>query len=443
MMSIRKILQRKRDGEALDAAAIQALVSGITDGSVGDEQLGAFVMAVFLNGMNDDECVALTQAMRDSGRVLRWDDPALPGPVLDKHSTGGIGDVTSLILAPIVAACGGFVPMIAGRGLGHTGGTVDKLAAIPGYEVSPNAERFQEIVRQTGCAIIGQTDELAPADRRLYAVRDVTATVESIPLIVASILSKKLAEGLDGLVLDIKTGNGAVMTDPGQARQLARRLSEVGTLAGVRTHALLTDMSQPLADCAGNALEISEVIDCLQGRPRRDSLMALSRELAVETLVAGTLDDDRHAARRRVDEAVSSGRAAERFAAMVSALGGPSDLLEHSDQYLPGAPVIRDVKAEQSGYVTDIDVRAIGLAVVDLGGGRRRAGDRIDPAVGLSGLIQIGEAAGPDRPLARVHARTAEDAERAAEAIRRACRIGPQRSAPPALIGERLTSGDD
>ncbi|NEZ03942.1 thymidine phosphorylase [Wenzhouxiangella sp. XN201] len=442
-MSIRKILQHKRDGQALDAAAIQALVSGITDGSVGDEQLGAFVMAVFLNGMDDDECVALTQAMRDSGRVLRWDDPALPGPVLDKHSTGGIGDVTSLILAPIVAACGGFVPMIAGRGLGHTGGTVDKLAAIPGYEVSPAAERFQAIVRKTGCAIIGQTDELAPADRRLYAVRDVTATVESIPLIVASILSKKLAEGLDGLVLDVKTGNGAVMTDSGQARQLARSLSEVGTLAGVRTHALLTDMSQPLADCAGNALEISEVIDCLQDRPRRDSLMALSRELAVETLVAGGLADDRDTARRKVDEAVSSGRAAERFAAMVSALGGPSDLLDHPDQYLPEAPVIRDVEAGQSGYVTDIDVRAIGLAVVDLGGGRRRAGDRIDPAVGLSGLIQIGEDAGPDRPLARVHARTADEAERAAETIRRACRIGPQRPAPPVLIGERLTSGDD
>lgn len=442
-MSIREMLRRKRDGDTLDEVAIAELVAGITDGTVGDEQLGAFAMAVFFNGMEDNECVALTRAMRDSGRVLRWTGPALPGPVLDKHSTGGIGDVTSLIIAPIVAACGGFVPMIAGRGLGHTGGTVDKLAAIPGYEVSPTAERFQAIVRETGCAIIGQTDQLAPADRRLYAVRDLTATVESIPLIVASILSKKLAEGLDGLVLDIKTGNGAVMTDPGQARHLARRLTEVGALAGVRTRALLSDMSQPLADCAGNALEIAEVIDCLHGRPRRNSLMTLSQALAVELLVAGGLADDRNAARQQVQDALASGRAAERFAAMVTALGGPSDLLEQPDRYLPEAPVVRDVEPRTSGCVTEMDVRALGLAVVDLGGGRRRAGDRIDPAVGLSNLIQIGEETSPDRALARVHARTADEAERAAEIVRRACRIGAQRAKAPDLIGERLTTGDD
>ncbi|NBB70033.1 MAG: thymidine phosphorylase [Alphaproteobacteria bacterium] len=442
-MQVRDILARKRDGAPLDADTIERLVAGITDGSVGDEQLGAFAMAVFLQGMDDDECVALTKAMRDSGRVLRWDEPALPGPLLDKHSTGGLGDVTSLLVAPIVAACGGFVPMIAGRGLGHTGGTVDKLEAIPGYDVSPPTERLQSIVRDLGCAIIGQTAELAPADRRLYAVRDVTATVESVPLIVASILSKKLAEGLDGLVLDVKTGNGAVMTDFDQARYLARRLAEVGTAAGVRTHVLLSDMSQPLADSVGNALEIGEVIDCLGGRPRRESLMALSRELAVEALVAGKLADDRESAAERVDEALDSGRAAERFAAMVGALGGPSDLLDKPDRHLPAAPVVEAVHADRPGFVESIDVRALGMAVVDLGGGRRKAEDHIDPAVGMTGLVHIGDEVGLERPLARIHARRAADAERAAMTIRKACRIGEQAPSRPPLVADRLIPGEN
>ncbi|WP_376691120.1 thymidine phosphorylase [Wenzhouxiangella sp. EGI_FJ10409] len=440
-MTISEILRRKRDGEELDRAAIEELITGIADGTVGDEQLGAFAMAVFLNGMADDECAALTEAMRDSGTVMRWHDPALPGPVLDKHSTGGLGDVTSLLVAPIVAACGGYVPMIAGRGLGHTGGTVDKLAAIPGYDVSPAPAEFRRIVRETGCAIIGQTAELAPADRRLYAVRDVTATVESIPLIVASILSKKLAEGLDALVLDVKIGNGAVMTDYEQARHLARRLSEVGTRAGVATHVLLSDMSQPLADSAGNALEIAEVLDCLRGRPRRDSLTALSCELAAEMLLAGGLAEGRDAARQQVGKALDSGRAAEKFAAMVRALGGPADLVEHSENHLPTAPVVEDVFADGDGYVESIDVRAIGMAVVDLGGGRRRADDRIDPAVGLTGLVQIGDRIGPSRPLARIHARSDDEAARAAEALRRACRVGELPPERPELITQRLTPG--
>lgn len=441
-MQVREIIRRKRDGHALDTAAIRELVARITDASVGDDQLGAFVMAVYLNGMEDDECATLTEAMRDSGRVLRWEAPALPGPVLDKHSTGGLGDATSLLVAPILAACGACVPMIAGRGLGHTGGTVDKLAAIPGYQVSPDPDHFQAVVRDIGCAIIGQTTELAPADRRLYAVRDVTATVESVPLIVASILSKKLAEGLDGLVLDVKTGNGAVVTDPEQARHLARRLSEVGTLAGLRTQVLLTDMSQPLADSAGNALEIAEVVDCLRGEPRRDSLMTLSRELALEALVAGNLARGRDGARKQVDEALDSGRAAERFGAMVAALGGPSDLLDNPQRYLPQAPVVEAVHADRVGFVEAIDVRALGMAVVDLGGGRRRADDRIDPSVGLGGLVQIGDEVGEGRPLAQIHARSAADAERAALAIRKACRINEQRVPPPELIVERLSSGE-
>lgn len=442
-MLARDIIRRKRDGNSLDAAAIREFVAGITEGMVGDEQLGAFAMAVFLNGMEDDECVALTQAMRDSGQVLAWSEPALPGPVVDKHSTGGLGDVTSLLVAPIVAACGGYVPMIAGRGLGHTGGTVDKLAAIPGYEVSPEPDRFQQVVREIGCAIIGQTEELAPADRRLYAVRDVTATVESVPLIVASILSKKLAEGLDGLVLDIKTGNGAVMTDTGQARYLARRLTEVGRLCGVNTRALLSDMSQPLADSAGNALEIAEVVDCLRGQPRRESLMVLSRELAADALLAGRLADDSATARKRVGAALESGHAAERFGAMVEALGGPADLIDHPERHLPRASVVEDIYGERAGFVQAVDVRALGNAVVALGGGRRRAEDRIDPAVGLTGLARIGDEVGANRPMAKIHARGADDAERAAVAIRRAYHIGDRSAQGPELISERLDPGED
>ena len=274
-------------------------------------------------------------------------------------------------------------------------------------------------------------------------MRDVTATVESTPLIVASILSKKLAEGLDALVLDVKTGNGAVMTDPARARHLARRLSEVGTRAGVATHVLLSDMSQPLADSAGNALEIAEVIDCLRGRARRDSLMTLSRELAVEMLVAGRLADNRDAAREQVDAALESGRAAERFAAMVEALGGPSDLIENPERHLPSAPVVEDVHADGDGFVESIDLRALGWAVVDLGGGRRRADDRIDPAVGLTGLVQLGDRVSPDRPLARIHARSAEAAQRAALAIRAACCIGEQRPERPPLVSDRLIPGEN
>lgn len=442
-MPVVDILRQKRDGEALDEAAIAELVAGITDGTIGDEQLGAFAMAVFVNGMEDGECALLTRAMRDSGTVLRWDAAALPGPLLDKHSTGGVGDVTSLLVAPVLAACGACVPMIAGRGLGHTGGTVDKLAAIPGYDTAPASARFQTVAREVGCAITGQTAELAPADRRLYAVRDVTATVESVPLIVASILSKKLAEGLDALVLDVKTGNGAVMTDPGKARHLARRLCEVGTAAGVRTHALLSDMSQPLADSAGNALEIAEVIDCLRGNPRRDSLLALSRALAVEGLVAGRMESDRDEAGKRVDEALHSGRAAERFGAMVAALGGPSDLLDRPGRHLPRAPVTGAVHAARSGFVQAIDLRALGMAVVDLGGGRRRADDRIDPAVGLTGLLRLGDETNAERPLARIHARSDADLERCAAAVRRACTIGDEPPGRARLVSERLIPGAD
>mgnify|MGYP006267293921 CR=1 FL=1 len=432
-----EIIARKRDGRTLTGDDIRAFVAGIGDGRVGDEQLGAFAMAVFLNGMTPAERLDLTCAMRDSGRVMDWSRAGLDGPVLDKHSTGGVGDAVSLILGPLVAACGGYVPMISGRGLGHTGGTLDKLSAVPGYDPFPDPDRLTRIVREIGVAIIGQTDDLAPADRRFYAVRDVTATVESVPLICASILSKKLAGGLDALVMDVKTGSGSVMGEPARASALADVLCDTATGAGTPTSALVTDMNQVLARSAGNALEVREAIAILTGSIRGGDLLALSQVLAAEMLVAGGLCDDREPARRQLQSALDSGRAAERCATMIRALGGPHDLLERPDAHLAAAPVRRDVPAPGPGVVSGMDVRALGMAVVELGGGRRRGDDVVDPAVGLGGIARIGDEVGPDRPLATVHARDEDSAERAGQAVRAALRIG-RPCKPPPLIHDRV-----
>jgi thymidine phosphorylase len=429
-----ELIRLKRDGRALDGEAIRALVAGITDGSLDDAQIGAFAMAVYLNGMNADETVALTEAVRDSGEVLDWSELDLPGPILDKHSTGGVGDLVSLILGPWIAACGGFVPMISGRGLGHTGGTLDKLESIPGYDIAPSRSRFRELVRDAGVAIIGQTADLAPADKRLYAVRDVTATVESLPLIVSSILGKKLACGLDALVMDVKTGSGAFMPTPQKSRELAETIAEVASQAGTPTTALLTDMSQPLAPCAGNALEVREAIDLLTGAKREGRLLEVTRELAAELLLAGQLVEDRQAALARLDKQLASGAAAERFARMVAGLGGPTDLLERHAHHLAGAPVTRTVFAEQPGRVLAMDTRALGLAVVELGGGRRAPADVIDPAVGLSDIVAIGDSVDGERPLAVVQARSEAAAEQAAETLRQAIKVGNTAVTPPTLI---------
>lgn len=431
-----EIIRLKRDGRTLDTRVIGDFVAGIVDGRVGDEQLGAFAMAVFLQGMGDAETVALTTAMRDSGRILRWD--ALPGPVLDKHSTGGVGDTVSLILGPWVAACGGFVPMISGAGLGHTGGTLDKMRAIPGYDPFPDPERLSRVVAEVGCAIIGQTDDLAPADRRFYAVRDVTATVECLPLIVASILSKKLAAGLDALVMDVKTGSGSVMGPVDRAVELAGAICRVANPAGTRTTALITDMNQALARSAGNALEVAEAVAILTGGIRDGRLLEATRALAAEMLVVSGMAGDHAAAGAMLDRTLASGQAAERFARMVAALGGPDDLLERPGRHLAQAKVVRDAQPHSAGRVQAIDVRAVGLAVVELGGGRRRAGDVIDPAVGFTGLVGLGEQVGPDRPLARIHARSEDAAERAEHTLRQACRIGPAPVTPPPLVHRRI-----
>ncbi|MBT2321407.1 thymidine phosphorylase [Variovorax paradoxus] len=415
-----EVIRAKRDRHALSPMQIEAFVRGLADGSWSEGQIAALAMAILLNGMDPGECVALTRAMANSGEVLQW--PGVPGPVLDKHSTGGVGDKVSLVLAPIVAACGGVVPMISGRGLGHTGGTLDKLESLAGYSVEPPRETLFAVLRDAGCAIVGAGPTLAPADKRLYAIRDVTATVESMPLITASILSKKLAAGLQGLVLDVKVGSGAFMPRLDEARALASSLVDVAAGAGLRAEALITDMNQVLGHSAGNALEVREAIDFLTGVEREPRLLEVTLALAARLLRLGGLAPDLPEARARALHALDSGAAAERFARMVSGLGGPSDLRQAA-RGLPEAPVLRDLPAPQDGVLVATDVRAIGLAVVALGGGRRRAEDRIDARVGLTQVLPLGSSVSKGQPLARVHAASQADAEAAIAALQAAMRI--------------------
>ena len=410
-----EIIRRKRDGDELDAAEISSFVAALAAGQLSEGQIGAFAMAVWFKGMSRTETVALTLAMADSGDRLQWAD--IDRPIADKHSTGGVGDNVSLMLAPIAAACGLAVPMISGRGLGHTGGTLDKLESIPGYMITPDADLFHKVVKEAGCAIIGQTGTLAPADGRLYAVRDVTATVDSIPLITASILSKKLAAGLETLVLDVKVGNGAFMADRGQAEILAQSLVEVANGAGVKTSALITDMNQPLADSAGNAVEMRNCLDFLAGRKADTRLetvvLAFAAEMLVKSGIAASSDEAEGMARR----ALSSGKAAEVFARMVSMLGGPADLIENPDRYLARAPVAKPVPAARSGWLAACDARGIGVSVIDLGGGRRHPADRIDHRVGFSELLPLGTRVNAGEPIALVHAADDAAAERAVAAL--------------------------
>jgi thymidine phosphorylase len=430
-----EVIRCKRDGGALSAGDIKRFVRGITDHSVSDGQVAAFAMAVLLKGMSLPERIALTQAMRDSGTVLHWD---LPGSVVDKHSTGGVGDFVSLPLAALLAACGCYVPMISGRGLGHTGGTLDKLESIPGYDTQPSAQRLREVVAQVGCAIIGQTADLAPADKRLYGIRDVTATVESIDLITASILAKKLAAGLDVLVMDVKTGNGAFMATADDAQALAESIVAVAQGAGVRTRALVTDMNQPLARTAGNALEVAEAIALLKGQVHSPRLWEVTQALGEEALVAASLADRYPAARQQLLDAWHSGAALARFQQMVSALGGPPDLVARPEHYLPQALVKRAVWARQAGQVVAVDTRAVGMGVVVLGGGRRHPDDTLDLSVGYSELAFVGEAVGGQRPLGWVHAASEAAAEAGAHALQQAYGIGGAPGQALPLIRERL-----
>ena len=423
-----EIIRTKRDKQRLSTPQIQAFVQGLVDDSWSEGQVAALAMAILLNGMGRDECVALTHAMTHSGQVHDWSTANLPGPVLDKHSTGGVGDKVSLLLAPVVAACGGVVPMVSGRGLGHTGGTLDKLQALPGYTTTPTPDHLLQVLRQAGCAIIGQSADLAPADRRLYAIRDVTATVESVPLITASILSKKLAAGLQGLVMDVKLGNGAFMASLADARALAMSLVQVAAGAGLPCRALITDMSQVLGHSAGNALEVAESVAFLTGVQRDPRLHDLTLALAAQLLHGAGLAASLAAAHSQASVALTSGRAAEHFARMVAGLGGPADVLRNAQ--LPVAPVQLDLPAPRSGVLAAMDTRALGLAVVALGGGRRRASDLVDPRVGFSHCLPLGSVLLAGAPLLRVHAASRDAAHVACQAVLAAITLAD--TAPPA-----------
>jgi thymidine phosphorylase len=407
MMLPQEIIKLKRDDGILNNEQIDFFIEGVTDGSVSEGQIAAFAMAVYFRGMNVEERVALTTAMRDSGDSLKWDH--LDGPIIDKHSTGGVGDNVSLILGPLVAACGGYVPMISGRGLGHTGGTLDKLDSIPGYQTQPDLVLLDKVVRECGVAIIGQTSDLAPADKRIYGVRDVTATVESLDLITASILSKKLAAGLESLVMDVKTGNGAFMSNHDDAVALARSIVDVANGAGVKTSALITDMNQPLARSAGNAVEVVEAIKLLKGESRGSRLEEVVLALSGELLITSKLALNNTEAESMLNEALTSGRAAEVFSKMIAGLGGPIDFLEAYQGYLPQAKIITRVHADSDGYLSSIDTRTIGLVIVELGGGRIRADQCIDHSVGLTEIVEIGQKIQKGDTLCFIHSKSEEE----------------------------------
>ncbi len=435
MTTARSILARLRDGDRVTEAELFWFAEGLASGEVTDAQAGAFAMAVCTRGLGPEGRVQLTTAMRETGDVLHWD---LDGPVLDKHSTGGVGDCVSLLLAPALAACGAYVPMISGRGLGHTGGTLDKLEAIPGYRTQVPIEDLQEIVTDIGCAIVGATADIAPADRRLYGVRDVTGTVESIDLITASILSKKLAAGLEALVLDVKVGSGAFMAAPEDALALAEALVNTSQGAGCMTSALVTDMNQPLARSAGNAVEVIEVMEALTGEDGSSELMRVTVALGGEVLALGGLAADAADGEGRVPRALETGQAAEVFGEMVAELGGPSDFVERWRDRLPAAKVMVDIHPGEAGHVAAIDTRALGEAVVRLGGGRLKQSDRIDPAAGLSDIARIGDRVDPRTPLLRIHAATEEAARAVAADLRGAFTLSETEVPPPPVIHERI-----
>jgi thymidine phosphorylase len=426
-----EVLWRKLHGHSLSQTEIAGFIKGVGDGTIADAQVGAFTMAVCARGMDGAETAALTMAMRDSGKVLDWRAAGFDGPVIDKHSTGGIGDLVTLPLAPMLAACGAIVPTLSGRGLGHTGGTLDKLESVPGFTAIVSIDRLHAVLRAAGVAIVGAGADLAPADRRMYAIRDVTGTVESIPLITASILSKKLAGNSDALVLDIKTGSGAMMTTLAQSQRLACSLVDVALRAGLPTRAVITDMNQALAPAVGNALEMRCTLAYLRGDQRPARLHQVTLRLGAELMCLAGMASDLAAAEQRLLATLADGSAAERFARMLTELGGPADFLERSESYMPPAPVIRPVHAHRAGVVAGMDARALGLAVVALGGGRTQPGAPIDQRVGFDQLVEIGDAVDDQRPLAFVHAADEAGFERAAAAVRQAIVVADAATPPP------------
>ncbi|MDN3609192.1 thymidine phosphorylase [Vibrio ostreicida] len=419
-----EIIRKKRDGEILTTDEIDFFIQGVAKNTVSEAQIAAFTMATYFNDMTMEERIALTCAMRDSGMVVDWHEQNFDGPIVDKHSTGGVGDVTSLMLGPMVAACGGFVPMISGRGLGHTGGTLDKLESIPGYNITPSNQTFAAVTQEAGVAIIGQTGHLAPADKRVYATRDITATVDNISLITASILSKKLAAGLESLVMDVKVGSGAFMPTYEASEELAKSIVAVANGAGTKTTAILTDMNQVLASSAGNTLEVREAVRFMNGEYRNPRLLEVTLALCAEMLVLGKLAKSTQDAREQLMEVLNNGQAANCFGKMVFGLGGPEDFVENYDQYLGQAPIVKPVYADNIGLISAMDTRAIGMAVVAMGGGRRVSTDDIDYAVGFDQFIRLGEEASPEKPLAIIHARNEQQWQVAADALKKAMTVG-------------------
>lgn len=441
-MLVKEIIRKKRDGGELSRQEMDFLIDGLADGTVSREQISAFAMAVYFRSMTPRETSDMTRAMVSSGHRIDWRKYDLGGPVVDKHSTGGVGDKVSLMLAPMIAACGGFVPMISGRGLGHSGGTLDKMEAIPGYNATPSLDKLYQVVRDVGCAIIGQTSELAPADRVVYSVRDVTATVESVGLITASILSKKISAGLDALVMDIKVGAGAFMGTEGEAETLAASLIQTAGENNMPTHAVFTSMDEVLGRTAGNALEVVEVLDYLSGRVRDPRLHEVVMALTSEMLLLCGLVADPAEAEAKLTAVLDNGRAMEIFAAMIAALGGPADFGENAHQHLSSAPVVRPCFAREAGYISAIDVRGMGNAIVRLGGGRATPEQELDMAVGFADVARIGEYVDSERPIALVHARTTEDAANIIPDIQKYYRLSDKKQMPPSLIRKRMTADD-
>ncbi|HEY3590147.1 MAG TPA: thymidine phosphorylase [Buttiauxella sp.] len=439
MFLAQEIIRKKRDGHALNDDEIRFFINGIRDNTISEGQIAALAMTIFFHDMTMPERVSLTMAMRDSGTVLDWKSLNLNGPIVDKHSTGGVGDVTSLMLGPMVAACGGYIPMISGRGLGHTGGTLDKLEAIPGFDIFPDDNRFRDIIKNVGVAIIGQTNSLAPADKRFYATRDITATVDSIPLITASILAKKLAEGLDALVMDVKVGSGAFMPTYELSELLAEAIVGVANGAGVKTTALLTDMNQVLASSAGNAVEVREAVQFLTGEHVNPRLHEVTMALCVEMLLSGNLAKDDAEARLKLQAVLDNGKAAEVFGRMVAAQKGPADFVENYAKYLPTAVLSKAVYADRAGFVNEMDTRALGMAVVSMGGGRRQASDSLDYSVGFTDMARLGESVDTDRPLAVIHAASEAQWQEAAQAVKAAIKVNGTEPVETPVVYRRIS----
>lgn len=411
-----EIIRKKRDGKKLSKEEIEFFINGVTDGSISEGQTAALTMAIFLNKLDTEEKVCLTKEMMNSGDVLDWSKENLDGPVLDKHSSGGVGDKVSLMLAPLIASCGGYVPMISGRGLGHTGGTLDKFDSIPGYQTVPSIELFRECTKEIGCAIIGQTGDLAPADKKIYAIRDVCGTVEFVDLITASILSKKLAAGLDGLVMDLKCGNGAFMDNIDKATELAKSIVSVANGAGMKTHAIITDMNQVLGKNVGNALEVAEAVEFLKGNYEQ-RLYDVTMGLCAELLVIGKLAKTQEEALEKLEENLKNGKALEIFANMITKLGGPEDFCENPYKYLAKSAIVKPLYAKNNGYVKYINTRNIGLALIGLKGGRIHPEQELDYATGFEDFCQLGDKLDKNNPICIIHAQTEEDWQKAAEEI--------------------------